>query len=105
MNIKGSVHDYKGAAIPGATVTLWCDGAIVNIPENPQLSDSSGNYEFRNVEWKEYTVIANKDGKTASITYSGLGSTDVFIVGYDQAGGQAPTYEAPYRQPGCQPIR
>jgi predicted transglutaminase-like cysteine proteinase len=94
MNIKGSVHDYKGAAIPGATVTLWCDGAIVNIPENPQLSDSSGNYEFRNVEWKEYTVIANKDGKTASITYSGLGSTDVFIVGYDQAGGRAPTYEA-----------
>jgi predicted transglutaminase-like cysteine proteinase len=84
FSIKGAVHDYKGAPISNAKVTLWRDGVVVNLPENPQYS---GSYEFRNVPSGDYKVVAEKDGQSGLISYAGYGSTDIFILNSNQNQG------------------
>lgn len=90
FSIKGAVHDYKGAPMPNAKVTLWQDGLVVNMLNNPQYSDNLGTFEFSNVPSGEYKVIAEKDGQSGFITYAGYGSTDIFILGSNQNQGGAP---------------
>jgi len=77
-------------------VTLLQNGQIVNIPENPQYSSdgrtgSEGAYKFNNVPKGEYTIVAEKDGYSGSISYTGdSSSTDLFINNYGQAATVTP---------------
>lgn len=92
MAINGVVRDYQGAPVANAQVTLLQNGQIVNIPDNPQYSSDGrvsleGGYTFNNVPKGDYTIYAELDGKTGSITYAGYGSTDIFLT----SSGQTPT--------------
>ena len=88
FSIHGTVHDYQGVPLSNAKVTLMQDGQVVNIPENPQLSNdgrtgSDGAFGFENLPKGEYTIIAEKDGYSGSISYSGdSSSADLFINNY-----------------------
>lgn len=90
-SINGIVHDYQGVPLSNAKVTLMQNGQIVNIPENPQYSSdgrtgSDGAYKFYNIPKGEYTIVAEKDGYSGSISYSGdSSSTDLFVNNYGQA--------------------
>lgn len=72
-NIIGNVHDTNDNGEPYANVTLWQDGKIVNIPENPQQTNDGrtstiGNYNFMEVPPGNYIITADKDGKKGSVS-------------------------------------
>jgi hypothetical protein len=88
--ITGMVYDDNNVGIPDASVTLWSNGQVFNIPENPQLTNdgrtsATGSYHFANVPNGQYTVTGEKNGHTASaiVTIGENGAhADLYIQGY-----------------------
>lgn len=95
FNIEGFVRDYQGAPVSNANVRLMQDGVLVNMPENPRLSsdgrmEGAGEFSFKNVPAGQYMIIAEKDGRAGSITYSGSGPADIFLTGPSDPGQITP---------------
>ena len=71
--ITGYVLDQNKEQIPMVRVTLWQNGQIVNIPNNPQITSdgsvgensvSALNFTFDNVPMGNYVISAEKEGHT-----------------------------------------
>ena len=83
--ISGTVRDYMGLPVYNAKVTIWQGSTVLNIPNNPQLSSSSGDvlttgqYDFKHVPQGNYTITAELNDESGSISYPASGLTDIFI--------------------------
>ncbi|WP_230739514.1 carboxypeptidase-like regulatory domain-containing protein [Methanooceanicella nereidis] len=89
-SIMGTVYDSRGKEVPNANVTLWQDGKLISLPDNPQLSSDGrtlliGKYYFEKVPFGRYTVRAEIKGYN-SVTIvdlnSPLSSSNIVIEGY-----------------------
>jgi hypothetical protein len=58
--VTGVVMGRNGAILPGVNVSLWQNGQLVKIPNNPQLALLGGNrFLFANLSPGHYELIAN----------------------------------------------
>jgi hypothetical protein len=69
VNVVGWVLCANGTPAGDAKVTLWHDGKIVRVPDNPQYCQITNRYnrtdswyEFDNVPAGDYYITAEKDG-------------------------------------------
>ncbi len=94
-SISGIIEDSKGNLIPYANVSLWQNGQLVRIPENPQQSGDGrgialGSYNYYRVPLGQYTVTAEKEGHKLSVSINLVGNgvtADIALSDY--------TYNAP----------
>jgi hypothetical protein len=85
--LSGTIYDNAGNKIPDANVTLWQGGSIVNVQNNPQLTQDNTNpgnlglFAFMNVPLGTYILSADINGhstvQTVTVQY---GSTNYYLI-------------------------
>ncbi len=77
--ITGIILDANGDSIPNATVKLFLDGRLFDIPGNPQQSSqnageygSIGRYQFMRLPYDQYLIAAEAPDASGKIHRSNL---------------------------------
>jgi hypothetical protein len=77
--ITGIILDANGNNIPNATVRLFLDGQLFDVPRNPQQSNaiagssvSVGRYQFMRLPYGQYLIVAEVPDASGNVHRSNL---------------------------------
>lgn len=82
--ISGMVLDQDGTPVPNARIALWQGSELVQMPENPRYSNTTGFFNFTGLQPAHYQVSADIQGHKAEVDrrFNESATIEVAIPGY-----------------------